>query len=122
MPGRKSLIDTLWLLSSLALLAWVLAAPMVRKSGLVAVSSRPDCRRNDFALPPAEPRVHLRAGMAADADLEGDALAWEEEEQDRVDASERSSRVLPRHLCVPQGSHSPVGLPPPILSRYPIRC
>lgn len=117
MAGRKSLINTLWVLPSLMLLVWVLVSP-TQKSGLVAVSSQPDCRRNTLA----EPSAHLRAGMADDDATQGDTLACEDEEQDRVDALNQprasflitcSFRTVPtRRLILPRSIHS----------HYPLRC
>ena len=121
MPGRKSLVCTLWLLPSLMLLAWVLVAP-TRKSGLVAVSSQPDSQRNTLAGPRAEPSTRLRAGMAGDDATQVDAFACEDEEQDRVDDLIEprasflitcSSRKLPARQSI---------LPRSVLSHYPIRC
>ena len=121
MPDRKSLVSTLWLLSSLVLLASVLVAP-TRKSGFVTVSSRPDCQRATFARPQAEPSTHLRAGMADDAVPQVNALPSEDEEQDRADAlnEPRVSFLIPcsfrkvpdRQLIAPRS----------ILSHYPLRC
>lgn len=121
MPDRKSLIYTLWLLTSLALVAWVSIAPN-RKSGLVAPSSRPDCHRNNFTLHQAEPTAYLRAAMDADAVEGGNAFAWEDEEQNRVDALNEphayvlitcSFRKVPARQAISSRS---------ILSHYPIRC
>jgi hypothetical protein len=123
MPDRKSLVSTLWLTSSLALLAWVPVAP-IRTSGFVTVSSRPDCLRRHFALPPGQPTTRLRAAMATDAVLQVNALASlnEEEEQDRAVALDEprvpflipcSYRKVPdRQLIAPRS----------ILSLYPLRC
>jgi len=121
MPDRKSLLYTLWLLTSLVLLAWVSMTPN-RKSGLVASSSRPDCHRINFPLHQAEPTAHLRAVMDADVVLGGHVPAWEGEEQDRVDALN-----APHASCLIPCSFRKV---PPlrvvssrsILSHYPIRC
>jgi hypothetical protein len=121
MPDRKSLVCTLWLTSSLALLASVLVAP-IQASGFASVSSRPDCVRCDFALPLAQPTT-LSAETATDAVLAGGkALPSENEEQDRADAADepRSSLLLPcsfrkapdRQLIAPRS----------ILSLYPLRC
>ena len=54
MPDRKSLVSTLWLTSSLALLASVLVAP-IQTSRYVTVSSRPGCLSRNFHLPPGQP-------------------------------------------------------------------
>ncbi len=119
MPDRRSLVSTLWLTSSLALLASVLIAP-IRTLGFV--SSRPDCLRRNFALPPGQPTTRLGAAMATDAVLELNALASEDEEQDRADALDepRVSFLIPcsfrkvpdRQLIAPRS----------ILSLYPLRC
>ena len=120
MPGRKCLVHTLWLLSALVLLAWIPVAP-TRKSGVVAVSSRSDCPRGNFARLQAELTAR-RAVMAPDADLAGDALACEDEEQDRVEVLNElrapffitcSFRMLPAYQMT-----SPCS----IVSHYPIRC
>ena len=121
MPDRKSLVSMLWLTSSLALLASVLVAP-IRTSGFVSVSSRPDCLRRNFALPPGQPTTRLGAAMATDAVLEVNALPSENEEQDRADALDepRVSFLIPcsfrkvpdRQLIAPRS----------ILSLYPLRC
>jgi hypothetical protein len=120
MPDRKSLVSTLWLISSLALLASVLVAP-IQASGFASVSSRPDCVRCNFALPARQPTT-LSAGTATDAVLEVKALPSENEEQDRADAVDgpRDSFLLPcsfrkfpdRRLIAPRS----------ILSLYPLRC
>jgi hypothetical protein len=121
MPDRKSLVFTLWLTSSLALLASVPVAP-IRTSGFISVWSRPDCLRRNFALPPGEPTTCLRAAMATDAGVQVNALASENEEQDWVDPLEepRVSFLIPcsfrevpdRQLTAPRS----------ILSLYPLRC
>jgi hypothetical protein len=121
MPDRKSLVSTLWLASSLALLASVLLAPM-RTSAFVAVSSRPDCLPRNFALPTGQPTTRLRAAMAANAVLELNAIPSENEEQDPADALDgpRISLLIPssfrkvpdRQLIAPRS----------ILSLYPLRC
>ncbi len=121
MPDRKSLVSTLWLSSSLALLATVLVAP-IRTSGFVTVSSRPDCLLRNLALPPGQPTTHLSAAMATDAVLEVDAFPSENEEEDRVDALDEPRvsflipcsfrKVLDRQLIVPRS----------ILCLYHLRC
>ena len=119
MPDRKSLVFTLCLTSSLALLASVLVAP-IRTSGFV--SSRPDSLRRNFILPPGQLTPRLSAAMATDAVLEVNALPSENEEQDRADALDepRVSFLIPcsfrkvpdRQLIAPRS----------ILSLYPLRC
>ena len=120
MSDRKTLLSTLWLTSSLALLVSVLVAP-IRTSGLVSVSSRPDCLRRSFALPPGQPATQ-RAGMPTDAAVQMNAVRSENEEQDRADALDKprvsflipcSFRNVPdRQLIAPRS----------ILSHYPLRC
>jgi hypothetical protein len=121
MPDRKSLVSTLWLTSSLALLASVLVAP-IRTSGFVTVSSRPDCLRRNFALFPGQPTTCLSAAMTTDVVLLVNALPSENEEQDGADALDepRVSFLIPcsfrkvpdRHLIAPRS----------LLSLYPLRC
>src|SRR5438309_1043004 len=96
MPDRQSLVSTLWLATSLALLASVLATP-IRASGFFTVSSRPVCLRRNFAPPPGEFTRRLNQAMDSDAVLEMNALAYEEEEQDRADAPDdpRVSFLIP---------------------------
>jgi hypothetical protein len=121
MPDRQSLVFTLWLTTSLALLASVLAAP-IWTSGFITVSSRPDCLRRNFALPPGQPTTRLSAAMATDAVLQVNALASEDEEQDRADALDepRVSFLIPCSLRkVPDRQLIP---PQSILSLYPLRC
>jgi hypothetical protein len=121
MPDRKRLISTLWLTSSLALLASVLVAP-IRTSEFVTVSSRPDCLRRDFALPPGQPMTRLSAAMATDAVREVDALPSENEEQERADALEEP-RVSFRIPCsFRKVSDRQLIAPRSILSHYPLRC
>ncbi len=121
MPDRKSLASTLWLTSSLALLASVLIVPL-RTSGAVSASSQPDCLRLDFALAPGQPTTCLGAAMATDAVLQVNALPSESEEQEPVEALDeaRVSFLIPgsfrkvpdRQLIAPRS----------ILSLYPLRC
>jgi hypothetical protein len=121
MPVRESLVSTLWLTSALALLASVWVAPL-RTSGFVSVSSRPDCLRRDFAAPPGQPSPGLSAEMAADADLEVDALPSESEEQDRADALDepRVSLLIP---CSFRKAPDRQWIDPrSIRSLYPLRC
>ena len=121
MPDRKNLLSTLWLTSTLALLASVLIAP-IRASESVTVSSQPDYFRRNFALPPGQPTTHLGAAMATDAVQQVSALRCEDEEQDGADALDepRVSFLIPcsfrkvpdRQLIAPRS----------ILSLYPLRC
>ena len=133
MPDRKSLAATLWLMSSLALLASVLAAP-IRPSGFVAASPRPDGLAAGFAPISGQPAARIGEAMFEDAILRVDALSSENEEPDRSDAlaeaeeqdradaldEPRISFLIPcsfrkihdRQLIVPRS----------ILSHYPLRC
>jgi len=121
MPDRKSLVSTFWLISSLALLASVLVAP-IRTSELATVSSRPDCLRSHFARPPGQPTTRLSAAVATDAVPLVNALPSENEEQDRTDALDEPRisflnpyafrKVPDRQLIAPRS----------ILSLYPLRC
>jgi hypothetical protein len=121
MTDRKSLVSTLWLTSSLALLASVLVGPL-RTSGFVSVSSRPDCLRRDFVLPPGQPTTRLGAAMDTDAVLQVDALPSESEEQDRADALDepRVSFLIPCSFRKVPDRQSII--PRSILSLYPLRC
>jgi hypothetical protein len=136
MPDRKSLVSTLWLACSLVLLASVLVAP-IRTSGFVTVSSRPDCLRRNFALPPGQPKARLSVGMATDSVLQVEALPPENEEQERADALDESSEneeqeradavVEPRvTFLIPcsfrKFPERPLTAPPSILSLRPLRC
>src|SRR5262245_30367583 len=80
MPERKRLVSTLRFTSSLALLALALVAP-IRLSAFVTVSSRPDCLRSDFTLPPGQPTTCLNAAIATDAFRKLKALPCENEEE-----------------------------------------
>ena len=122
MPDRKSLVSTLWLASSLALLASVLVEP-IRTSAFVSVSSRPDCVRRNFALPPGQPTTRVGAAMATDDVLQVNALPSENEEQDGADPLDepRVSFLIPssfrkvpdRQLTGPR--LDPLPLPAPLL-------
>ena len=121
MPNRKGLISALWLTSALALLASVLVAP-IRTAGFVTVSSRPDCLRRNFALPPGQQTTRLASSTAADAVPLVKALPSEEEEQERADAPDeaRVSRFLPASFRKVADRRS--AAPRPVLSLYPLRC
>jgi hypothetical protein len=121
MPDRKSLVSTLCLTSSLAMLASVLVAP-IQTSGFAPVSSRPDCLRRNVALPPGQPTTCLSAAMATDAVLKADALRSESEEQERADALDepRVSFLIPGSFC--KVRDRPVIATRLILSLYPLRC
>jgi hypothetical protein len=121
MPDRKSLVCTLWLTSALALLASVLVEP-IRTSGLITVSSQPDCLRRDFALPTGQSTADLSAAMATDAVLLLSDLRSENEEQERADALDeaRLSFLFPNSFrTVPDRQ---LLAPCSILSHYPLRC
>jgi hypothetical protein len=120
-PDRKSLVFTLWLTSSLALLASVLVAP-IRTPGFLTVSSWPDCLGCNSALPPGQPTTRLSAAMATDVVLQVNALPSENEEQDRADALDepRVSFLIPCSFCKVPDRQSIA--PRSILSHYPLRC
>jgi hypothetical protein len=120
MPDRKSLVSTLWLTSSLALLASVLVP--IRTSGSVCVSCRPDCLPHNFARPPGQPTTRLSAAMATDAVLQVNALPSENEEQDRADPLDepRVSFLIP--CSFRKVSDRQLIAPRSILSLYPLRC
>jgi hypothetical protein len=121
MPDRKSLVSTLWLTSSLALLSSVLVAP-IRMSGFVTVSSRPDCLRLNFALPLGQPTTRLSAAMSTDVVLQVNALPSDNEEQDWDVALDepQASFLIPCsfHKILDRQSIAPRS----ILSFYPLRC
>jgi hypothetical protein len=121
MPDRKSLVSTLWLTSSLVLLASVLVAP-IRTSGFVSVSSRLDGLCRNFALPPGQPTPRSITAMATDAVLPVNALPSENEEQDRADALDgpRVSFLIPCSFRKVPDRQSIA--PCSILSLYPLRC
>jgi hypothetical protein len=121
MPDRKSLVTTLWLTSSLVLLASLLIAP-IRTSGFVNISSRLDSLRRNLAPHPGQPTASFGAVKATDTVLEVDALPSENEEQDRADTLEppRVSFLIPwtfRKLPDRQSIASRS-----ILSLYHLRC
>jgi hypothetical protein len=129
MPDRKTLVSTLWLTSSLALLASMLVAP-TRTSGFVSVSvlipesvsSRPDCPCCNFAVTPGQTTTRLGAATATDAVLQVNALPSENEEPDRADPLDepRVSLVIPCSFGkVPDREWI---APRSILSLYPLRC
>jgi hypothetical protein len=121
MPDRKNLVSMLWLTSALALLASVLVAP-IPTSGFVTVLSRPDCLRRDFALPPGQPSTSFSGAMATDSVLQLNALASENEEQDRADPLEGSRVPLLIPCSFQKISDGPLIAPRSILSHYPLRC
>lgn len=120
MSDRKSLVSTLWLTPSLALLASVLVAP-IRTSGFI-VLSQPDCLRRNFALPPGRPTTRLSASMPTDAVPQVNALPPENEEQDRADALDepRVSFLIPCSL--PKVPDRQLIAPRSIPSLYHLRC
>ena len=121
MPDRKSLVRTLWLLALLASPAWIVVAPP-HESEVVANSPRHDNYCVRFARPQVQPAARLRAGIGDDDALDVGALAWEDEEQDRVDAlgePRPSFLVAHRFRNVPD---RPLIDPPSTRSHYPIRC
>jgi hypothetical protein len=122
MSDRISLVCTLWLTSSLALLASVLVAP-IRTSGFVSVSSRPDCLRRNFALiNPGQLTTRLSTEMTTDAVLQVNALPSENEELDRADPLDepRVSFLIP--CSFPKVPDRQWIAPRSILSLYPLRC
>jgi hypothetical protein len=121
MPDRQSLVFTLWLTTSLALLASVLAAP-IWTSGFITVSSRPDCLRRNFALSLGESASRLGPGMATDAVLEMNALAYENEEQDRADAPDDPGVSFLIPFSFPKARDLPLSAPRSIFSLFPLRC
>ena len=121
MPDRKSLVFTLWLISSLALLASVLVAP-IRTSGCVALSSEPNLVRGTLASPPSQPTTRLKAAVASDAGLEVSDFASEGEEQDPAEALDepRVSFLIPSSFR--KALDRQVIAPRLIFSLYPLRC
>ena len=121
MSDSKSFVCTLWLTSSLALLASLLVVS-VRTSELGSDSSRPDCHRRNFAQAPGQPTTCVSAAMPTDVVLRVIALRSENEEQDGADPLDepRISFLIPcsfrkvpdRQLTAPRS----------ILSLYPLRC
>jgi hypothetical protein len=118
MPARKSLVSTLCLT---ALLTSVLVAP-IRTSGFITVSSRPDCLRRNFALPPGQPTTRLRAAMTTGAVLQVNALPSEDEEQDRADALDEPRAFFLIPCSFPKVPDRRLIAPFSILSHYPLRC
>lgn len=121
MPDRKSLVSTLWLTSSLALLASVLVAT-IRTSEFNNASSRPDGLRRDFALPPVQATIRLGAAMGTDALQQVNALSFEIEEQDQVDAPGESRITFLVPSSLPKVPDRQSIAPRPIRSHYPLRC
>jgi hypothetical protein len=121
MTDRKNLVSTLWLITSLVLLASVLVSP-IRTSGLFTLSSRVDCLRRNFALPPGQPTTRFSAATATDSVLPVNALPSDNEEQDRTDALDEPqvSFLIPCsfHNIPDRQSIAPCS----ILSFYPLRC
>ena len=121
MPDRKSLVSTLWLTSSLALLASVLVVP-IRTSGFFSVSSRPDCLRRNFALPPGQPTTRLSAAIATYAVVLVNALPSENEEQERADALDEPQGSFLIPCSFPKVSDRELIAPRSIVTLYPLRC
>ncbi len=121
MPDRKSLVSTLWLTSSLALLATVLVAP-IRTSEFNTASSRPDGLRRDSALAPGQATIRRDAAMATDAVPQVSALPFEMEEQDRVEASDEPEVSFLIPSSFPNVPDRQSIAPRPIRSHYPLRC
>jgi len=121
MPARQRLVFTLWLTSSLVLLASVLAAPL-RTSGFVTVSSRPDGLRGSLTLPPGQPTTCLSTAMATDTVAQVNALPAEDEERDPADAlgEPQASLVIPCSFRKVLGCRLIARRPIPSL--YPLRC
>ena len=121
MPDRKSVVFTLWLISSLALLPSALVVP-IWTPGFVTVSSRPGCLCRNSALAPGRATTRLNAAMATDAVHQVNALPSQNEEQERDDAlhEPRISYLIPcsfrkvpdRHLIAPR----------PVFALFPLRC
>ena len=97
-------------------------AGLRRASRFVTVSSRLDCLRRDFGLPPGQFTPRFTKATAADAVLELDALPSESNEQERADALDEprvsflipcSFRKVPDHQFIDPRS---------VLSLYPLRC
>ena len=121
MPDRKNLVCTLWLTSSLTLLASVLVAPN-QTSGFVIVSARPDCLIRDFAQSPGQPSTRLDAAIVTDAVPRVNALPSENEEQDRADAlnEPRVSSLIP--CSFRKVADHQLITPRSTLSLYHLRC
>lgn len=122
MPNRRNnLISAFWRTSSLALLAWMLVAP-IRTSGVANVSSRPDCHCRDSALPLGQPKTSLSAVMDTGVVLRMKALPFEDEEQDWAGALD----VLRASFLIPCSFHKAPDrqsiAPRSALSFYPLRC
>lgn len=121
MPDRKSLVFTLWLTSSLALLASVLVAP-IRTLGFVTLSARPDCLRRNYALPPGQATTRLSAAMATDTVPHLNALPSENEEQDRADALDEPQISFPIPCSFGKVPNRQLIAPHSIRFLYPLRC
>lgn len=121
MLNRKSLVATIWLASSLALLASIPGTP-IQTPGFITVSAQPNCLLRNFAQPPGQSATSLTASTATDTVLSMKALPREEEEQDRVDALDepRVSFLIPYSFRKVLDRQSIA--PCPILSLYPLRC
>src|SRR5262249_27770347 len=107
--------------SSLALLALVLVEP-IRLSGYVTVSSRPDCLRSDFTLPPGHPTTCLSAAMATDDVQKMKALPSVNEEEERGDALDESRAFFLRLYSFRKVPDRRLSASRSIPSLYPLRC
>ena len=121
MPDRRSLVSTLWLASSLALLVSVLFAP-VRASGFGTVASISSSLQHSFDLAPGQPPTHLDGAVDADALVQVSALPFENEEQDRVDAPDEPQVGLRIARSFRKVTDCRLIAPCSIPSLYPLRC
>ena len=121
MPDSKQSLPILRLTSLLALLVFMLVAP-IQLVGLVSASSRPDCLQSDFTLPQGRHTASLSVTTATDAVWKMKALRSESEEEEGADALDESRvsflklsssrKALDRHFITRQS----------IPSVYPLRC
>ena len=123
MPDRKDLVSTLWLSSSLAVLALVLVAP-IWTSGSLTLSSRPDRLHRKFELPPGQSTTHLSPARDTDAALQMKALPFEDEEQEKdcADALDEPRDPFQIPCSFRMVFDRQVMAPRSILSRLHLRC
>ena len=121
MTDRIRLVSLPWLTLSLVLLATVTVAP-IRTSASVAVPSQPDGLRRAFAPPHSLPTPRLLTPIDADAVPPVNALASENEEQDRADALDEPRISVPIPCCFRKVASLRLMVPRSILSLYPLRC
>lgn len=118
------LVSKLWLATSLALLAWVLVAPM-ETSGSVTVSSCPGLACRDFSPSRSQAAACLSAGTDSDDVLKVEACPSEVEDNDEKnrDAALCESRLSSLTTCILSfvPDRRPIA-PPSILSFHPLRC